>query len=61
MKRYFARYKNEWWNIETIFYNKSGNARIRIGREVSFGGYEWELVFEKDLEIHEDKTGSRTG
>ena len=53
MKRYMALYKDEWWHIETIFYNKSDNARIRIGHEVPFGFYEWELVFEKEVEIRE--------
>jgi len=55
MKRYMAKYKGEWWIVETIFFKENNNARIRIGRHhPETGEYEWELVFEKDVELNED-------
>jgi hypothetical protein len=51
MKRYHALYKGRVWQVETVYYHEDDNARIRIGRTNDDGTYEWELVFEAQLQI----------
>ena len=51
MKKYICKYKDKIWKIETVFYKEDNNARIRIGRTDDNNNYEWELVFESDLEM----------
>ena len=51
MLRFIAEYNGYSWNIETIYYNRSCNARLRIGRIDGDGNYYWELIFEDDAVI----------
>lgn len=49
-----VKYEDEWWTVETIYYNKNGNARLRIGHIDYKGIHQWEIIFEKDAEVYED-------